>query len=289
MALDFGVLVLLFLYALFGLTRGLMSQIIGLVGITAAWVLAPMGAPLVRKLLFSSGTETWAHVEVASMLVAAVIVLVVVQLLFRLIPDLLRRWSDALRGVDTALGTVLGLVRGAITGYLLLCAMIYAESPMVRSIPEMRKQMQTSRVVAEVRKNNLLTTLQFSDLDLLRRGLAAAGSASADPDDAAIAKKLSGVEAFRTAAKNSELRQLARDGRSSELLDHPMVHKLMADERVRSILGAPSGPAPARAPETVRDVGRTDRVPAAPKRKKSKRAPASKKLPAEEIDPGIDE
>ena len=130
--------------------------------------------------------------------------------------------------------------------------------------------MHTSRVVAEVRKHNLLTTLQFKDLDRLRRGLAAVGRKGADPSDAAIARKLGKVAAFRTAARNAELRQLARDGRSSAMLDHPMVHELLADPRVRAILGAAPAPASPEASDRRPDVGRVEG-------------------PAEEIDPGIDE
>lgn len=252
MTLDFCVLVLLFLYALFGFTRGLMVQLLGLVGILAAWILAPMLAPFVRGLIFSSKTETWAHKEVASLLLAAVVILIVVQLLFSMIPDLLRRWSDALRRLDSTLGTAVGVVRGAVTAYLVLCTMIYAESPMVRQFPEMSEQMKTSRVVAEVRKRNLLTTLQFSDLETLRRGLAAWKRKGATGDDAVAAKELGQVPAFRSAAKNKELRMLAQQGRYSELLDHPMVHELMADERIRAAIEASERQAKPR-----RAVGRT--------------------------------
>ena len=303
MVLDFCVLVLLLLYALLGFTRGLMAQLVGLVGIIAAWILAPLGAPIVRNLLFSSGTETWAHLEVASMMIAAIVVLICVQLLFRLIPDLLRRWSDSLRGVDTVLGVVFGAVRGAITAYLFLCAMVYAESPMVRRIPEMGEQMLTSRVVAEVRKNNLLTTLQFSDFDRLRRGLAAAGQKGADSADSAIASKLNDVPSFRAAARNAELRRLARDGRSSELLDHPMVHELMADPRVRNALGAT--PTPTTAPATaghgrvegvVKEEEKATKDRKKKKKKKAKPRRARRKTKArpvevepEDVDPGIDE
>ncbi len=238
MILDSCVIVLLLLYALLGFTRGLMVQLLGLVGIMAAWILAPILAPHVRGLLFSSQSQTWAHLEVASLLIAAVVVLIVVQLLFHLIPGLLRRWSDALRRLDSTLGVAVGVVRGAVTAYLILCTMIYAESPMVRRLPDMARQMSTSQTVAEVRKNNLLTTLQFSDLETLRRALAAWKSKGASPDDTAAARELGQVPAFRAAAGNKELRQLAEEGRYSALLDHPMVHELLADERVKDAIAA---------------------------------------------------
>ncbi len=238
MILDFCVLVILILYALLGFTRGLLAQLLGLVGITAAWVLAPMLAPYVRKLIFSSDSQTWAHLEVASLLIGAVAVLIACQLVFQLIPDLLRRWSDALRRLDSTLGTAVGLVRGAITAYLMLYVMIYAESPKVRRFPDMARQMNTSQTVVEVRKRNLLTTLQFGDLETLRRGLVAWKSKAANKDDAVAARELGQVPAFRSAAGNKELRQMARDGRYSALLDHPMVHELLADQRVRDAIEA---------------------------------------------------
>lgn len=244
MVFDFTALALLFFYAIAGLTRGLMAQLIGLLGMAAVWFLAPPFAPVFRRLIFSTEHRGAPHIEIASLLIAGAVILIAVKVVVSFIPDTLRRWSEGVRRLDNTLGTVLGLVRGVVTVYLLACALIYVEAPLSRRYQELDKAFAESRVMEEVRPNNLLTTLSFQDLERLSEALASWGSARTpqeDPQAARRAERLRGLAGFRSAARDPELRRLARELRYSELLEHPKVQQLLADSDVLEALGQAGG------------------------------------------------
>ena len=236
MALDLVVLVLLFLYAVSGFVRGLMAQLVGLAGIVAVWLLAPPLAPWCRRLLFSSSSDTLPHHEIASLLIVAAVILIVVQLLSSSIPDLLRRWSDAVRSLDSTFGTVLGVVRGSLTLYLCLCAMVYVESPLQRQVPDLGRQMRASQVYAEVKRNNLLTDLRFQDLERLRVAIADYGASESGAETSSSAQALKALPISKETLVDGRLIKMAREKRYSELLENASVRSLLADPAVLRLL-----------------------------------------------------
>ncbi len=107
---DLGVLAIIFVSALLGLSRGLVRELLGL----GAWVLAGYGAYLYGPQAVPAAQQAIGNPDVAEP-VAYVVVFVVLLIILSLIANLVGRLVriSALGGLDKTLGLVFGVARGA--------------------------------------------------------------------------------------------------------------------------------------------------------------------------------
>ncbi len=124
---DLGVLAILAVSALLGLSRGLVREMLGL----GAWILAGYGAfrfgpqaiPMARQAIGNPDVA-----DPAAYIVVFVIMLIVLSLLANLVGRMVR--VSALGGLDRTLGLVFGLARGAlvlVAAYIPLALMLPPE------------------------------------------------------------------------------------------------------------------------------------------------------------------
>jgi len=168
-AFDLAIAAVLLLYTVIGWRKGLLSQAVGLCAIVAAWLAAPWIAPLIARTLFAAAPAGQLETEVASMLIAALLVVVAVYAFVRLIPEALVAASDGLKQLNRGAGAVFGGIRGVATVYFLLCALAWLEPGVGRRIPRSREALQQRNVMDVVRRNNMLLLMNFRSLDLLRK------------------------------------------------------------------------------------------------------------------------
>ena len=168
MHLDLGIAAVLLLYTLVGWWRGFLSQVVGLLAVAAAWLVAPYASPHVARVLFASVPAPGLEVEGASILIAALLVIVSVYALVRLIPGSFVRHNDKLKRADRGIGAAFGGTRGVAMIYMILCAVTWLEPGIKRRMPKLNDQLVQSRVIHALRGNNALMLMRFDDLDALR-------------------------------------------------------------------------------------------------------------------------
>ncbi|MBL6975376.1 MAG: CvpA family protein [Deltaproteobacteria bacterium] len=124
---DLAVLLIIVLFALLGLTSGLLMQVLRLVAAVVgvvvalefsgvameAWPSLLSGQPGFREMLFPA--------------VLFMVVYLLLTLLARLVVGLLRTASTTLSAADRLLGGVAGLIKGAVLCYFLIVVLLSAE------------------------------------------------------------------------------------------------------------------------------------------------------------------
>ena len=156
MELDAAIAAALLLYVGFGWWRGLFSQVVGFVAIGAAWVLSPLLAKPVEAVLFASHPAGAFAVKAASVLVAALLIVIAVYALVRALPEAVAERSKLLKAANRSAGAVFGAARGVASVYLLLCALAWVEPGLKPHAPRVTNVLQQSATMDIVRRNNLL-------------------------------------------------------------------------------------------------------------------------------------
>lgn len=115
---DYAVLIVIALSALRGMWRGLLSEVFGLVGWVAAFLIASHYVARVVAYI----PATWPGGQLTQWLVAFAALVIAVMLVVAALSALLNRLTEAtgLRGVDRSLGTLFGLARGVILVLILV-------------------------------------------------------------------------------------------------------------------------------------------------------------------------
>ncbi len=235
MFVDLMVLALVVLITWLGYRKGFLRQIVGFVALIAVYFFATPGATLVRLVVFSSEGITFPGIEVASLIIAGVIIFVGVWLVGRLFTGALTTVSERVEGVDMALGGALGFVKAVLLVYIALCIMVYAESPLSNASPELGEHMTNSYAMEGARQFNVLTMFHYTELDELR-GAIVAGQ---DPEKAERNEALGRLmqnEDFQAVVADEKLVAAAKDRDYSTLLSDERVLKLLADEDFRKVL-----------------------------------------------------
>ncbi len=235
MFIDISVLVLLALFSWLGYHKGFLRQIVGLVAIVAVYFLATPGASIVRQVVFSSEGITFPGIEVASLVIAGVIIFVSTWLVGRLIIGALTTASESLEGIDMAIGGALGFIKGILLLYITLCVMVYAESPIADASPELGEHMTTSYTVAGARRYNVLTTFHYTELDELRGAMVVAGDPEKVERNKALARLMEN-EDFKSVVGDEKLIAAAKDRDYSTLLSDKRVLTLLSNEDFRKVL-----------------------------------------------------
>jgi uncharacterized membrane protein required for colicin V production len=196
MGLDAAIAAVLLLYSGIGWWRGFLSQFVGFAAIAAAWLLAPFAAPMVASVLFSAHAAHTTEIRVASVLVAALLIVVAVYALVRMLPEALIDRSTLLKRVNRGAGAVTGCGRGLATLYLLLCAVAWLEPGLRARFSGTAQVLSESVAMDVVRRNNLLITMRADDLDGLRKDLFVA-DADQGPESPAQVKQRAKALALR--------------------------------------------------------------------------------------------
>ncbi len=249
MILDIVWLAALGLMMWLGHLKGCARQLIGLVAMVAVYFTASPLATVVRTVVFAREGITFPGVEMASLAIAGVIVFIIVYVMGRLFISSLCSVSTHLERVDRVLGAVLGTLKGILLVYLVLCAMVYAETPLTTALPALGQQLSQSGGVAVARRYNVITHMRYPELGDLRLALLAfdgqgVGAASSEGEPRELAEdetvqRLMQHPDFISLTQDEAIIRAAQARDTSRLLTDPRVLRLLADPEFRALLDRP--------------------------------------------------
>jgi len=143
--IDLGILIILVLFIFFGFRKGLLHEILGLIGLIAAFFCSiqfgERGSPLLQRLFGLSSS----FAGVLSYLIIFIGVLLLFYSLSALVSRLIRATPLAL--IDRVGGMVLGLLKGSL--FLSMLLLVLASSPLS---PKITKKLEGSVAVLRIRQ-----------------------------------------------------------------------------------------------------------------------------------------
>jgi uncharacterized membrane protein required for colicin V production len=143
--------------------------------------------------------------------------------------------------VDKATGFCLGVGRGAITAYAILCLFVFFESPIARAIGRPARTFTGSVFVDVARRHNLFGAVPSASMSRLEQLLLAArdpGAAKALDNDRRL-KAMLGDPALAAALQDDALLRAVKAGDLGAMQSDPRVAALLKDPRITGPLTDP--------------------------------------------------
>jgi len=248
MVVDILVLGLTMLFGLVGYLTGFWSQLVRLLALLGAYLLAgTVGGAFAGNL--ARGLEV--PPLVGRMGAVGLAFLVLYLLLSTCGWAVLRSWrrrrrlrdGDASRRrgqVDRWAGLALGAAKVFVMLYLVLCVAVLAEKPLARSLGRQARVLRQSRLAALARRHNLLAGLHLpvvgnlEGLTRLASDPALQRKAARDPRVRRLlehpqVRALAGDRALQAAARRNDISALLANPRLNRLLQDPEIHRLLQE------------------------------------------------------------
>jgi membrane protein required for colicin V production len=242
-AIDLTIACVVLFFALLGAYTGAAKQIAHLVGLVAAYFVSRrLGSVVGPRLAEALGTPLLIGVVLGSMLLFIFTLVVVRYALGALLQRVMRGRDPNNRGLDRAIGFVIGGGKVAFIAYVLLSALSFVEQHVVVAGKRLNTSPRDSRAFGFVREHNLFEMTQFAPLKDFVRVV----QASTDPDKAAqlqndpAYKALRQDPRFQRALKDDSLRRALEEGDSRALLRSNLILQLIQDPDFAARVGAAS-------------------------------------------------
>lgn len=233
MAADLIFASIFLLLVFFGWRSGMMRQALR-VGAAIAVVL---GTPFVSRVLclvlFKEDSVAAPVLEVASMILAAVLIYIVVSLAGWLIIKGLHKLSDTLSSADKLGGAAIGGFKAALIVYILGSFLVMLHGPLHASDPEDRFHLRDGAVTSFVQDHNLIAPWRFPQLGQLNAALRVADH---------VKRSARGAQALRSHAdvadflRREDFKKLAAKDKLVGFAKEDNYAMSMADEDVRLFL-----------------------------------------------------
>lgn len=233
MVIDLVILGLLLLFAVLGARSGAARQVAHLVALAAAYFAARRLGPLVAPRLAAALDSPLLIGNLAGTLLVFFVVLIAVRyVLTTLLRWLLGAKDEEERGVDRALGFVLGALKAGLVVYVVLSALTFAEEHVKVAGRRLGLSPKDSVAAGLARRFNLFEATQFAPVHDLARVLGAAS----DPERAA---RLKDDPALRALRKDPRFQRLLKDERLRAAVARGDFETLLRDDRVLQLIQDP--------------------------------------------------
>jgi len=240
--IDLIILGLVLLFALVGAMTGAARQIAHMVALAVAWFvsrrLGPVLGPRMAEML--GGTPLIIGTLAASLLLFLVLLVAVRYVLTVLLRRLLGARDPDRRGVDGALGFMLGGLKVALIAYVALSALVFVEKNVVVAGKKLGLSPKDSLSFDLARHYNAFELTQFSavrDMVAVTRVMTHPEQARHMADDPAY-KALKQDPRYQRALSDKRLRAAIERGDTQEVLRSNLVMQLLQDPDFVARLGA---------------------------------------------------
>lgn len=258
MVIDLVILGVALLFGLLGAASGAARQVANVAALAAGFFTArPLGAALADRLDAVSRAPRLAVVVGATLFVFLAVALVVRMAVLGLLRRVLHGGEDREdRGLDHALGFILGAGKVLIVVYVLLCALTFLDDNVTVAGRQLGVASRESQAFALARRYNLFERAQVGAVKDLRSLTDAMRGAARDPRRA---ERLEKDPAFRALQDDPKVRRVledpavveaARRGDVAALLAHEGVQRLLADPTLAARLSAAAKAAEAQGAAT---------------------------------------
>ena len=276
MVIDLVILGVALLFGLLGAASGAARQVANVAALAAGFFTArPLGAALADRLdAVLERAPRLAVVVGATLFVFLAVALVVRMAVLGLLRRVLHGGEDREdRGLDHALGFILGAGKVLIVVYVLLCALTFLDDNVTVAGRQLGVASRESQAFALARRFNLFERAQVGAVKDLRSLTDAMRGAARDPRRA---ERLEKDPAFRALQDDPKVRRVLEDPAVVEAARRGDVAALLAHEGVQRLLADPTIAARLSAAAKAAEAQGGAQGPAAPARKQ---APAAKPAP----------
>lgn len=242
MTIDLILLGLVLLFAVAGAITGGARQIASLIAVAVAWFVSRKLGPYVGPRMSEAlgGTPLLLGTLAGSLVVFIVVLVTVRYALTTLLRRMMGVKNPDERGVDNAVGFLLGGLKVALIAYVMISALVFVEKYVVVAGKNLGMSPKDSVSFGLARRYNLFELTQFSAV----RDLVAIAQATTQPeraqrlaDDPAY-KALRKDPRFQKALANKPLRAALERGDTQEALRNNLVLQLLQDPQFVARLGA---------------------------------------------------
>ena len=242
MTLDLILLGLVLLFGLMGAITGGARQLAGLVALPVAWFVSRQLGPLLGPHMAQAlgGTPLLRGTVAASLVLFLVMLVTVRYALTVLLRRVMGASNPEQRGVDHAVGFVLGAAKVVLIAYVMLSALVFVEKNVVVAGKHLGLSPKDSVSFLLAHRYNLFELTQFSSV----RDLVAVVQGAKDPERARrlatdpAYKALREDPRFKKALANKPLRAALDEGDTLEVLRSNLVFQLLQDPQVVARLSA---------------------------------------------------
>lgn len=233
MSFDVLAMALSALLVFLGWRSGLMKQVARVAAVVAVIFGTSIVAPHVRASLFAGSEAAGAALEVASMVLGALVIYVGVWFVSTLIIKTIRSVSGILSSIDHLGGAALGAVKALLIVYFGAVIFATLKGPLTRVDPDDKMHLRDGQATALVEEYDMLAPWRFPDLDRLQSALARCADALEDPS---LKKKLQAIPRIAPLLKHKNFVKLLKDDKLVEAAQAGRYYEVLADERVRKLL-----------------------------------------------------
>ena len=215
-----------------GWRSGALRQIVRILALIAVVVGVPFVAPVVRDLILGQSGRAAPGIEVASIVIAGLLIYVTIAVGGWFLIKTMRFVSRTLSFFDRVVGASVGGLKAVVLVYLFAALIVFLEGPLSERDPDDRLALRDGIITGFVGDYNVLAPWQFPDLDHLQYALAVAGQLEEADEEAFSAQ-------YRDASR------FLADERVIEVLDDPELMGwieqgayplTLADTRIRALL-----------------------------------------------------
>lgn len=238
MPLDLICLAFTALMLLLGILSGFLKQIVRILALVGAFLLAsPVSrhvAPLVSRWIEGNPPA----VDLVSLVLAWIGSYILLALGGGLLVRILRGASQGVRTLDRFTGGLLGALKGVLVVYLAVSVLLLFRQPVGETLPGLRQTLRESRVAAFVDEHNLLGEIGLPNVDRIGELTTALSDPEAVKDlldDPAI-RDLQNSKAFRRLMRDAELKRALAERNLRAVLENPSFRQAWADAHFRGIL-----------------------------------------------------
>jgi membrane protein required for colicin V production len=242
MTIDLIILGLVLLFAVVGALTGGAKQIANMVALAVAWFASRKLGPFVGPRLADAlgGVPLLFGVVLGSLLIFIGVLVAVRYALTALLERLFGARNPENRGVDGAIGFVLGGLKVAVISYVVLSALVFAEQNVVVAGKRLGVSPKDSLSFGLARRYNLFEMTQFAAV----KDLVAVTQVATNPEKARrmtndpAFKSLKQDPRFQRALSDKRLREAMERGDTQAVLRSNLVLQLLQDPEFVSRLGA---------------------------------------------------
>lgn len=167
MVIDIGLLVVVFVWAVFGYRKGFMHQLIGLLALVCVVLFSTTLAQIAERILADEVGISMAGARMRILLTStcAAIIYITISLVGAFLHQTLVKGIKPAEKTDRVLGMTLGILTSAIAIYVVMCALVLAREKIDKYLPEAGGSLDQSVVYQTAYDYNIVTASPF-DLSL---------------------------------------------------------------------------------------------------------------------------
>ncbi|MFW5968637.1 MAG: CvpA family protein [Persicimonas sp.] len=237
MTLDAVAIFVLIVSAILGWRSGAIRQTGRIAAAVLAVLCAPLGAPMVRRAVFSESDWSAPAIEASALLLSGVLIYVAVALLAWMLVRAVWAVSETLSHLDRFGGGLVGLLKGALIVYFLLTVFVLVKVPAERVDPSNALKLRGGAALTFVEEHNVLAPWQLPTLSDLHEALRVRYYARHFERehivrDHAVAADVLRSEVVADLADDEALMQAVLEDHYPITLADPRVREVLDDERL---------------------------------------------------------